>query len=215
MKLKKSLCFFALFLLTVCFTACEDDDTPLPAYITELAELQTDADGRAFRLIQDQGSILNIANTQDINRLVADTIYRVQVLYVKEDDNTVTVSGLSGVTSPLPISIKEEEMKRDPLQLDAIWRSGRYVNFITSLSTAGNSHIFAFADNGISIQNDGSLLLRIELYHDRNNDPEHFTRQAVLSCPLFEYEEALTEGRDSVEITVNTYKGVSVTRWPM
>ncbi len=215
MKFAKKLFIFPFLLLTLCLAACEDNETPLPAYVTELAELQTDADGMARRLRQDNGGNLTIINAHDIKPLVADTLYRVQVMYVKGDDEAVTVTDLRSVISPQPRKFKAEEMKRDPLQLDALWRSGRYVNFSISLLTAGNAHTFAFADNGIRRRTDGSHLLRIELYHNQNNDPEHYTRQTILSCPLYEYENVLVKGRDSVEVTVTTHQGRSVTRLPI
>lgn len=124
-----------------------------------------------------------------------------------EDFQGVTLRSLAYILSPCPQRFSSQAVKRDPLTVKAFWRSSRYVNLLLALQTAGGSHRFAFVDNGVENRPEGYKLARVELYHDQNDNAEFYTRETYISCPVWPYEGVLQAGRDSVELTVNTYEG--------
>ncbi len=201
-------CRRLLLCLCVClFTACSDDESVLPSFRQDLADLHTGLDGKATSLTPDNGVALRIANADEWKGLSADTIYRVLALYVAEADGKVRVQQLSHVFSQVPLTLSEDSMRRDPLDLEAAWRGGRYVSLLVSWLSAGNGHGMAFINKGVSARPDGGKVLRLELYHDRRGDAQYYYRQAYLSCPLSPFEGVLLPGRDSVELRVTTRSG--------
>lgn len=206
----KSLCrIFLLLGLLVFFSACEEDQEALSALRQDFAELYTNALGQGERLRCDDGTLLTVLNKPV--GLTRDSIYRVCAMYIEEPQG-ITLRGLSYVLSPCPQRFSSQPVKRDPLTVKALWRSSRYVNLLLALQTAGGSHRFAFVDNGVESKPGGYKIARVELYHDQNGNAEFYTREAYLSCPVWPYEGTLQAGRDSVELTVNTYDGTLVQR---
>lgn len=188
-------------------TACSDDDTPIASYHQDLAELLTNSAGYATTLVTDAGDTLAITNADTWRGLTADSVYRVQTLYLLNDGGAELTQAAS-LFAPRPQRFDTAKIVRDPLTLDAAWRGGRYLNLLVSIKSAGGSHGFAFADLGTDTLASGSRLLRLELVHQQGADPLYYTRQAYLSCPLWATD---LQAGDSVEITVNTFDG-AVTR---
>lgn len=203
-------------LLPVCLlsllTTCDDDGAPWPAYRQELAELLTDCEGRAGRLVRDTGDTLRLL--PPAGQLTPDTTLRAQVLYTVSADGTARLRGLSPVVSPFPEPFPLSQQRTDPVGVEALSRGGWYVNFYLYVLTSGGAHRFAFIDNGLAVRADGSQLLRLQLYHDRGADGDAYRRQVCLSCPLYGYAGRLVRGRDSVEVAVNTYDGPAMRRLP-
>lgn len=206
----------ALLVLTLCafgLSACSGEDDVALSYRQDLSEILTDADGIVRYLVRDDGDTLAITNGALRAPMTADTAYRVRALYVL-DDGGAEVYTLTQVFSPNPVQMSEGAMRRDPLQLEALWRGGAYVNFLVTYKSGGVTHAAAFVDRGIAACSDGSRLLRLELYHDSNDDPDYYTQQLYMSCPLYRYAGQLTPGRDSIEVTLTTYDGTAVHRLP-
>jgi len=185
-------------------TGCEGDNGPLPAYCQELAELETDADGFASRLITDTGEALPVANRK--GGLKSDSIYRVTALYTREASAAV-LHGATAVLSPVPRTYSESAVKTDPVALSAIWRGGRYLNLRIILQTGGRAHYFGFIDRGITETDRGTRILHVELLHDQNGDPLYYPRETILSCPLYPYADRLRSGTDSVSLHLHTFNG--------
>jgi hypothetical protein len=199
----------AVWTVAAALTACGDDDTVAPAYRQDLAEVVTDADGYPARLINDTGDTLDVVGKNRSLVLTPDTVYRVQAAYLREADGADLVA-LTQVLSPLPTSFRDENIRRDALDVAALWRGGRYLNLVVEVKSGGGSHAFAFVDHGTTVDVDGARCLHIELYHSQGADPLYYTRQVYLSCPL--WAAGLQGGRDSVEITVATFAGPLVKR---
>lgn len=183
---------------------CDGDDETLPAYCQDLAELETDADGFAGRLVTDAGESLPVTNRK--GGLTGDSVYRATVLYTREADGAVLHSATS-VLSPFPKGYSEEAVKTDPVELDAIWRGGRYLNLRVTLQSGGLSHRLGFIDRGVTEGEDGTRVLHVELLHDQNGDPLYYPRETILSCPLYPYADRLRTGTDSVSFTLRTFEG--------
>ena len=193
--------------------ACEDHQQALPAYRQDLAELTTDLTGRAYRLSLDDGSVRKIQNT--VSGLVPDTVYRILALYLDaEEGKTVTLQGANTVFSPLPVEEDQlEDMKTDPLEVKSLWPCKRYINLLVGIKTGGGQHALGFIDHGLDTTATGTHKLKLELFHDQKGDTQFYTQNAYLSCPIYPYAGSLVEGQDSVELKVNTFKGVITRRF--
>ncbi len=196
-----------LTLLTTIFvlTACsDDDDTALPPYVNTLAEIATSAEGKAAFITPDGGE--QYAISSDHSGLTHDSIYRVQVLALFNEDHTAYLQQIKSVLSPLPREVSEEKRKYHPVDVLALWSSKRYINMRLALHTATEPHAFAFVEEGTDILDDGTRRLRLHLYHDRGANPEYYTREVYISCPIYQYQDQLREGQDSIIFSITTYQ---------
>lgn len=149
----------------------------------------------------DNGTLLNITNP--IQLLRPDTTYRSIVTYTLHD-NQATLYQHVQAFAPLPIKADPDmEIITDSCHIEALWRSGRYLNARMQVLGKDVSHIVGFIDQGITTQADGSQTLHILLYHDQNSDPKAFTRTFYLSIPLYPYASQLQSNRDSVHFITN------------
>ncbi|MBR6926527.1 MAG: hypothetical protein IKH52_04885 [Bacteroidaceae bacterium] len=209
---------FLLFISCLLIFACSDDDGEIaPAYITTLAEIQTDGNGRPKTLIPDAAGVRTITSTH--KALTPDSIYRVQVRALYDGEERAHLYQIANVVSPMPRAFSKDKRKYHPVELLSLWSSGRYINMRLALHTATEPHAFAFVEEGIDQLNDGTRRLRLHLYHDQGNNPEYYTRETYISCPIYRYgesstpqEKLLTAGRDSIVFTVTTYKGEQTLR---
>ena len=200
--------FAQYLMLMVCmlFTSCEEEKTYLPAYIQDLGEIKSDTQGYAQTLTLDQGEILQISN--QVGSLKADTITRVRALYQKLENQSIWLSSIASVLTPHLAHIKQESRKTDPVTLIACWKGQNYINFRLDIAgTTQGKHIFGFHENNLFKNPDGSQRLQAILLHDRNGDPEYYTRETFISLPLRPLQNRLQAGRDTIEIDIPTYKG--------
>ena len=204
---------FSLAFLFV-FAACSDDeDAALAPYVTTLAELQTDAKGQPYLFIPDGGTARIVTSTH--KALTPDSLYRVQAMALYDDGGDKAVlRQIARVLSPFPREIPEERRKYAPADVLALWSSKRYVNMRVALHTAAKPHAFAFVEEGWDYLENDVRRLRLHLYHDRGENPEYYTREAYLSCPIYHYgnparpaEKTLREGCDSIVFTITSYQG--------
>ena len=209
------LVFSMLCLLSLLFMAvtCNGDDAFWPAYRQELVEVLTDEIGQTAYLVRDDADTLAVSNGMAWGNLTPDTAIRALVLYEIGASGKTIVHGVSSVLSSPPREFDQAMIRMDPVYVDAITHSGRYLNFFLKIKTSGTGHFWGFIDRGVIEVNDGVKLLRLSLYHDRHGDGTDYKRQICLSCPLYGYGSHLVSGRDSVEVQVNTYDGVSVRRF--
>ena len=200
--------FAALFALTAC---SDDDHTPQASYVVTLAELHTDAAGKPTRFIPDGGHARSVTSTHP--PLTSDSLYRVQAMALYEGNDKVSLRQLVNILSPLPRTFSATNRKYNPVEVLALWSSGRYINMRLALRTANEPHAFAFVEEGWDELDDGTRRLRLHLYHDRGKNPEYYTRETYLSCPIYHYndselpaEKLLRQGRDSIIFSITTYQ---------
>lgn len=53
----------------------------------------------------------------------------------------------------------------------------------------------------------GKATQRIQLFHSQEEDPEAYTREIFLSCPLNKLD---LQSGDSIIFSINTYEGIKV-----
>ena len=212
-----------LFLFLLCMLslgACKEDYS-YPNVLTELAEVQTDAGGKLSKLTTDDGRTFSVKIQSAENKFVPDTLYRMLTVFepLEEQNNQLKVYSAQPVFSKFaqPVSFFKEGIKTDPVDIQSIWYSGSYLNFILCVQTKDKPHVFHFVDQGIHKMNQsgtdsqGKKVLELTFYHDRNKDYEAFTTKYCFSIPLKPYEKVLNKG-DIIRLHLNTYKEGKVIR---
>lgn len=188
--------------------ACGDDEEALPPYMMELADVTTDANGLLDKICTDDGDTLIISNK--VGHFSADTTLRAVATYVVNYPHA-QLQGLQLALCLPPLEYQEGAVKTDPLDVVTCWQGGKYINFRLALKTGGKAgHKFGFIDHGLSKVGD-AYILKVELLHDQNGDPEYYTRESYISCDA---SEGASQGNaDSIEITVNTYSGLKTYKY--
>lgn len=195
-------------------TSCEKDESPLPAYIQEMGEIQTNAQGIAETLMLDQGEKLTISNT--IGGLEPDTLIRVRALFLRPEKDKVWLSQAVSVLTPHLTRYKPEVIKTDPVTLTACWKGINYINLRLDIKgTAEGKHIFGFHEVQCVRHPDGSQTLEATLLHDQNNDPPYYTRETYLSLPLRPLFGRLNAGKDTLQLNIFTHKGWEKHKMPL
>lgn len=196
-----------LFLLISLFmlTACSKEDDPLPDYVQDLADLQTNGNGQAFRITFDNGRSFSLSNPA--GGLKADTTYRVLALYTQGTES-VRLTDFAQILAPEARRYDKQTVRHDAINLMAMWKTPRYINLRFQIKgTHSGTHYFGFKRFDIIENADGSKTLPVRLIHNQNNDPEYYARESYISLPLTNMSGELETGRDSIRMIVNTYKG--------
>lgn len=186
--------------------SCSDDDEIAASYRFDYADLTTSADGNAVSMLLDDGSTLNVLNAFATQK--PSQTFRVYAASEQMDAGVRLVS-FSSVLTDVPHLFDEEKVVTDPVDIVAVWRGGRYVNFRLGLKTGASArkHAFSIVDDGITVGDDGSKTLHLRLYHAQNGDDMSYTRKVAFSCNLDGKKSQLGAG-DKVEVKVNTFSGV-------
>lgn len=195
-----------LLLFVVVLTACGNDEKPLDNYEISLAELVANNAGSAVDIGLDDGSELPLLSP--ISGLKADSIYRIQAMYVKTNENKVRLVDMASVLAPKVVKYSVEKKKHDPLDVTTSWLSAHYINFRLAVKgTAKGTHYYGFDQTGYVKHTDGSRTMVVHLIHNQNNDPLYYTRETYLSLPLRHLNTLLQSGKDSIVLNVTTFKG--------
>lgn len=198
--------FFLIVLCAFMVMGCSSDeaDDVLANYKYVICEAVTGADKHIATLRYDDGSEWSVTNVAEA--ATADTIYRVEAAVIEDiDGRHVTLGGLSPVVSPFPFVHGSQPVRRDPVEVVTMWRSPRYVNMRIAIARGGGPHGIGFCDDGIVHYPDGRKTRCFSLYHDKNGDPENYSSEYILSCPVYQCADQLAAGRDSVRFVVRTH----------
>lgn len=199
--------FIAALTTLLLFTACSNDDNPMPAYQFALADLTTDHSGTATYLNFDDGTTPQLS--QAVSKLKADTTYRMQVAYVL-NNGKVQLHSYAPILAP-QVARYKSNIAKDPLQVVTCWQTPRYINLQLNIKgTAKGVHYFGFNETDFRTNTDGSHTLLVELIHNQNNDPLYYTRATYLSLPLQPLCTLLHAGTDSLQLTICTFNGKQV-----
>lgn len=195
--------------MTFVGVSCSDEYN-YPDVLTEFVDIHTSAEGVIDELHTDAGDKYAVKFREGLGGLVADSIYRsvsvYQLLPEEEGDTAVKLysSLLIMAYKPVVADAFQEGIKTDAVDVQSIWRAGKYLNMVLLPKVKEEKHAFHFIEEGITVE-EGVRTLNLRLYHDRGNDFEAFTEKVYLSVPLWAYADDLKEG-DKVRFTVNTYK---------
>ena len=204
----KLLTRFSFLLLCMClFGACKEEEYVYTDVITEFIGAATDENGTLTRLVADNGEEYRIQARSGLDGLKKDTLYRTISIYQPLENQTVQLYSSELVLSMIPVSAKQiiGDIKTDPVDIERMWLSGKYLNMVLLAKVKEESHSYHFIDQGIQKEADGTQTLHLQLYHNRNNDYEAFTRKVYLSVPLWAYDGKLKQG-DKIVFHISTYE---------
>lgn len=197
-----------LTLALLALTACNNDEVPQPPLRQELADLLTNSQGQATSMTLDNGKTLTLINR--IDGLTPDTMLRVMAVFLPEHKG-------ARITAYTPVEVKylippaETELPTDPVELTACWKGKDYLNLRLKLKGHQHElHALGFEQTNTTHHPNGSKTLQIRLLHNQNNDSLWYTQPTILSLPLKPLYNQLKNGRDSLQIKVNTFKGTAV-----
>lgn len=205
-----ALTTLAVFILLLCImvvVSCSSDDEPdyLPPYEQMLCEVMTDAKGVATTIRFDDGRERPLVTCPD--GLTPDSLYRISAA-VLEDESGVSIYNAAMIFSPMPVVMKDEEVKIDPVDVLTAWRDLRYINLRLSIKRSVEAgHHLAFIDDGVCANPDGTCTSLLRLFYDNNDDEDHFRDELIVSCPIYPLADHLRVGVDSVCLAVNTPGG--------
>lgn len=199
--------FLTIFLLSN--EGCQEDDYVYPDVLTAFTEIQTNDEGVLTYLLTDQGDKYRVLKRESLDGLTPDSIYRTLCVYQIADiqEKTVQLYSVQKVLSmlPKPASAFSDGVRTDPLDIQSIWLSGKYLNMVLLPMAKDKSHVFHFVENSLTQDDKNRNQLELTLYHDQNDDYEAFTRKTYLSIPLWKYEDKLNTG-DRIILHIHTYK---------
>lgn len=194
-----------LLLPLMLLSACSDDETTLPSYVEGLADLTTNAAGRATSLVTDEGETLALSN--EVSGLRPDTTYRILAAYLP-GEGSAALNSYARILAPEVMKYKDEYVTTDPLSVTSCWRGASYINLRLNITgSATGTHYFGFHETEFRRNADGSATMCVVLIHDQNDDPLYYSRETYLSLPLQPLSSLLTTGRDSVRLSVKTFDG--------
>lgn len=199
-KLRTILCTVALLAL-----ACSEDSYHYPDAITDFVELETGSGKRIIFIRTDEGKIYKPTTSIGLKDATTDSTYRVRCTYAPEENNRAQIFNVNGVVSPHPTTADsfEEGLIADPVKVVSIWKSGEYINFHLGVMSKGGVHTFHFIKDPKLTLSGGVQVLKLNLYHAQGDDPEAYTRDVFLSCPL---SKCGLQTGDSILVSVQTYE---------
>ena len=207
MKLKSvflALCFGAL-LGTSCTIENEDSST-YPSLISELADLETNAQGVMHRMLTDGGEQFFLSNPK--SGYIADAVYRGLCGYTKIQGSSKPMAQLSSLRHVVILrDSTERPQKADPVKVVSTWRGGEYINLHLAPKTQGGIQHWGFRKEGMKEEN-GKKHLFLSLHHNQNNDRTSYTETVYASLWLEALKE-ISKG-DSITLAICTQNGFEV-----
>lgn len=195
---------------SVLLLSCSDEEKKFGNLRISFIDLLTDSEGNANIMQTDDGKEYNIINPPD--HLRPDTTYR-YVAYYEPTDGGVFLASNAPALSGSPTTTSPSNKVTDPVRMQSIWRSGKYINMVLNIKGKNVHHTIGFIDKGVITSPSGTGYLNLELYHCANNDMEAYFHNVYASCLLTSYNGRLLPGRDSILFTVKQYnKGKTIFR---
>lgn len=199
---------------TLAMVACSDDEdnvTPYPSVVTEMADLPTNESGVIERILTDGGEEFYLTNPRSGYR--AKAVYRGLCGYVKAGSNgSRRLARLASLHTVLLLrDSTATERRADPTRVVSAWRGGEYINLMLTPQTQGGMQYWGYRQDSLRERN-GMKHLYLSLHHGQNNDPTSYSETLYASLWL----KPLTEVApgDSLWLTVETTEGPKTWRFP-
>ena len=189
--------------------ACSKDDYHYPSVVTDFIELETDNSCNVKLIRTDDGIEYTPDRVVSLEKSTPDSMYRVRCTYLPSDEEAkkASIYNVSATISPFPVNPDyfHDGIITDPVKITSVWQGGDYINLHLGIMTKGGSHGFHFIKTNAIKKSSGHQTQEILLYHSQGDDPEAYTRDVYLSCPLSKLN--LHSG-DSILFYINTYDGI-------
>ncbi len=205
----------AFTLTLAAIASCSDDEKTAAPYVEELACLVTNANGRAVSFVSDNGNSYTLSNK--VNGLRPDSTYRILALFTRDETNrTVWLTDYAALLAPKAAAYKSKAAIYNPLDVTSAWKGGGYINLRLAIKgTNGGTHYFGFNAVDTTASASGVKTVHVKLIHSQNNDPLYYTRESYICLPLAPFAPAFTAGTDSLSLSVETFSGEKVYRFPL
>lgn len=194
---------YLIYLLCIILLGgCKEDEYVYPSVLTELVDIRSNSSGRLSEIISDNGNVYTINERNGLEGFVPDSIYRTLSIFEPDSYSNATLYSCQLVLSMKPEKPEyfKDGMKTDPLDIQRIWQSGKYINMVLVIQGKDKPHGFHFMEEGID-----NNILTLTLYHDQNNDYKAFGKEVYISIPLWQYEDVLDD-KSQIKININTFK---------
>jgi len=183
-----------LFILALLSSCKEEKQYVYPSVKLEFLTAQADDVGGLLYLIKDDGSKLRVVADHTGTLFTVDSETRIVCNYVTLEEPTVTEEGTAEVYSllspvslqPIKLASPSTDMKVDPLAVQSIWLSGKYINMVLLVKAQDGKHFFHFIEDSIAAES-GRNRVYLTLYHDKGDDVEAYSKNAYASVPLASY----------------------------
>lgn len=196
-------------LLALVLASCGEEDTVSPPYRMDYLDILTNSDGEGFQAIKDNDEVFSLVSP--VGGLEKDTVLRHIAIYT-QDGNAIRLHQTSRVLYAVPRTPEEgEELHTDPVKVQSVWKTSRYINCTLQVPRKDKKHIFGVIDQGTTGGDGGSRTAHILLFHNAGGDTKAFTGVSYLSIPLKAFSAGLTPGQDSIRLTIHTLSQGTVT----
>ena len=206
---------YSLFIASCTQDAYEKGEGKYSLMRADFVEARANAQKQIDQIITDDGEQLQ-ASKPFTSKLVVtpDSVYRCILYYNKVRDEkgqyVFEPVSIGEVSCPkiIPLSGLDKEMKTDPVKFESAWlsKSGKYLNLSLYVMTGmaddeKASQTLHIIQDGIITHPDATRTSYLRLYHDQAGVPEYYSSQVYASILTSQIEA------DSVNLTINTYKG--------
>lgn len=203
--------YIIIFLLCIATLGGCKEEYVYPSVTTEFCDINSDPTGKLTVLTTDKGQLLHITDRKGIDGFAKDSTYRcVAKFTVPEKDGSIFLYSLFPTISNRPVPVEEflekneNGIQRDPVTLQRIWGTERYINMILLQKRKNTPHLYHLISEGMQTDKDGIKTETIILYHNRMDDYEAFDGEVYVSIPLEQYRN-MNNG-DRIQVKISTYK---------
>ncbi len=192
MKPHFRLLSFVFSLLPFVLLSCSDDndDSPYPSIVSEMADCPTNSEGTMMKIVLDNDTELPLSNPQ--TGLKPNVTYRALAGFAL-DNGKVRLYSLKSATL---LRDSTSVAQCDPVNVTSIWRTRRYINLHLLPKTQGGEQSWGFITDSI-VGNHAYL----RLHHRQETDPTSYSTDVYASLPL-----KLLEA-NQFTIRINTFSG--------
>lgn len=189
--------------LCLLLAACGGDDYHYPSVRMEFLTATAGADGALQLVLADDGAVCPVWEDRSHTRLEAGEKVRI----VSNYETVFNAAGEAGVRlyavmkaiapQPKPAAEFEEGIHTAPASVQSIWMGYDYLNILLSVSQPGKHQLHFIEEEVGELQPDGTLAVKLMLYHAVQEEATDYEKRAYLSVPLRQY---VTEGVRRVNV---------------
>lgn len=187
---------WGLLSLIACITSCsdEDDGTPYPSVLTELADIHTNDEGTMTKMTLDNGVSYQLSNPQKGYK--KNVRYRAVCNYVPSGETAriYRMDGAHFLRDSSAVGVK------DPTPVVSAWRAGKYINMQLAPLTQGGVQYWGFIIDKVE---PGHAF--VSLHHRQNGDPLSYTQPSYASLPVDSIKDI--KAGERITLSITTLKG--------
>lgn len=213
--MSKCRLFFQLSVILLLLTACEQDvydrgDSTYSYLRADFVEAYSNANSCVSYAVRDDDQRLTLKAPYTAKWLKPDTTYRAVLYYnmVGTEAEAVNVSPISTV-SIRHHSLIKDTVKTDPVGFESAWlgANGKYLNFcfivkLGVVDSVKHKQQLGIIGDTVTTADNGLRTYQLRLYHNQGDVPEYYSQRVYFSLPVD------TLKVDSLQLSINTYKGI-------